>query len=280
MNISVEGNIDDDAPDIASLLRTLSPIHNESAARSWKFRCDECRYLGPWAASVLASAYLVGKQRDQRPRIHLPTEPAPLKAFCQFSGMEHLFAGGAKPDPTHPENETVPLERFDDANWGRSGRVVNLLKRHVADLDTEVEDRIRLCIQETTQNILDHAKSPIGGVMAARFIESRGEVRVGIVDRGIGIHASLATRYPELGGVQDSLARVIDGGHSSRSRPSNMGQGISNLFSVVRFAGGRMAIFTEDAVATTHEGSPANVRSTGFTFPGTAVFFALPTDPS
>ncbi len=254
----------------------LAPIHEAVPEHRWKLNCRGCEYLGPWAASLLYATFLRGQQLSQFPRVHLPNGPPPLAAFCEFSGMALHFARGRVPDPNHPQCETVPLEAFVTASWDRSAGIIRLLNRHM-ELDQDSEDQVRMCVQEVTQNIVDHSHSPIGGVLSARYIESSSEVRVGIVDRGVGIACALRRQHPDTTTSTIALSRVVRGGFSSLSRPNNMGIGVSNLFNLVRTVGGRMAVFTGDAYAEVHSPNAEPViRMTGCDFPGTAVFFSLP----
>jgi hypothetical protein len=148
------------------------------------------------------------------------------------------------------------------------------------ELDADREDQVRTCVQEVIQNIVDHSSSPIGGVLAARYIESSAEVRVAIVDRGVGIDRKLRERYPDTTSSSIALERVIKGGYSSQSRPNNMGIGVSNLFALTQTAGGRMALFSGDAFAEVHGGMVGpRIYPTGCWFPGTAVFFSLRVSP-
>ncbi len=275
MIVTLEGNIDDDARDMLALVRKLEPIHEDRTDRRWQLRCGSVNYLGPWAVSVIAAAFLRGRQLGQRPRIVLPTEPPPLQAFCVFSGMQQMFRKGAAPNPEHPECETVPIEVFESASWDRSNRIIALLRRHT-DLDEEREEQIRTCVQEIIQNIVDHAASPIGGVMCARYMAASKEVRVAIVDRGVGIAASLRERFPEIRTSELALRLVIEGGYSSLSRPNNMGQGINLLFDLVASAGGRIAIFTGDAHAWVGHGAGPRILADACVFHWTGAFFALP----
>ncbi len=278
MNVRLQDNYDDDARDVDRLLHDLAEIHVTKTDRRWEVRCGDCRYLGPWAASVLYSAFLIGLQRNQRPRVKLPKAPPPLVAYCSFSGMSHVFERQPLPNPDHPDCETIPLVRFNEASWNLPDGIIHLLARHT-ELHQESEDRIRTCVQEVTQNVVDHSRSPIGGVMSARYFENFNEVRVGIVDRGIGIGAALGARHPEVKDSMIALKRVIEGGYSSRSRPNNMGLGVSNLFALVRLVRGDMAIFSGDARAEVHGGRAPNVETLPYFFPGTGVFFTLPIRP-
>lgn len=189
--------------------------------------------------------------------------------------MSQAFNKGPVPNPEHPECETIPLEQFHRASWDRSHRIIKLLQRHTT-LSTDAEDQIRICIQEVIQNIEDHAGSPIGGVMSARYFAHANEVRVGIVDRGVGIGTKLAAKYPDVTGSYMALSRVIQGGYSSRSRANNMGLGVSNLFALVKSAGGRIVVFSGDAYAMVHGGGSPTVHPLPCGFPGTGVFFTLP----
>lgn len=274
--VQLNANVDDSSRgDMTQFLQQLAGIHSTLSDRKWQLRCGDCTYLGPWAASVLYAAFLRGLELNQQPKITLPIEPEPLRAYCIFSGMSQAFVKGPPPNPDHPDCETIPLSRFSQAKWNFPDGLVKLLKRH-ADLDSEGEDQLRTCIQEVIQNVEDHAGSTIGGVMSARYFATSAEVRVGIVDRGVGIGTKLREKYPEITDSSQALRRVIEGGYSSRSRKNNMGLGVSNLFSLVKTVGGRMAVFSGDARADVHPCAVPSVASLPFSFPGTAVFFSLP----
>ncbi|MFN0131778.1 MAG: ATP-binding protein [Phycisphaerales bacterium] len=190
--------------------------------------------------------------------------------------MAKELNNGPPPNPEHPECETIPIEQFSKASWDRSNRIIGLLRRHT-ELADDTEDQIRTCVQEVIQNVVDHAQSEIGGVMSARYIDSSRELRVAIVDRGRGIAASLRQQYADTTTSFIALQRVVAGHYSSRSRPNNMGIGISNLFGLIRAAHGRIAVFSGDALAEVHGGSSPRVdQLREGSFPGTAVFFTVP----
>lgn len=138
---------------------------------------------------------------------------------------------------------------------------------------------MRTCVQEVTQNVVDHAASSIGGVMSARYFAASNEVRVGIVDRGMGIGTSLRGKHPDTKDSFVALTRVIEGGYSSKSRPNNMGLGVSNLFQLTNTIGGRICVISGDARAEVHPGGKPSVETLPFLFPGTGVFFSLPLSP-
>jgi hypothetical protein len=275
--IKLDGNLNEDSRDIRAMLMKLNDVHNLQGDRKWQVRCGSCGYLGPWSAAILYATFLEGVRKGQGPRISLPDKPPELVQYCIFSGMTQAFKNGPAPTPDHPACETIPLERFEHASWDRSDGIMKLMRRHTS-VDQEFEDQLRSCVQEIVQNIVDHARSPIGGVMSAKFFSSVSDVRVGIVDLGVGILNSLRAAHPQANlTAQSALRRVVAGNFTSQSRPNNMGLGISNLFSLIPACGGRIALISGSACAESHEPQRINFTDEQFDFPGTAVLFTLPT---
>jgi len=270
-----DGTIDDEFHDLRQLLEKMQVIHQIESDRKWQVRCGKCKYLGPWAAAILAAAYKEGTRLKQEPKITLPKVPPALRAYCVFSGMDQLFAKGAAPQLDHPDCETIPLHSFQKASFDLPNGILKLIHRHMSP-DDESEEGLRTAVQEVTQNVSDHSRSHIGGVMSARYMTKTQEIRVAIVDRGIGIGASLGKVYSQASTPFAALQMVTEGGFSSKSRPNNMGLGVSQLFSILINNRGRIAAVSGDAMATSHRGHPVQIEHLPFAFNGTGIFFALP----
>lgn len=277
MQVRLAGNYDDSCSDLLRLCVQLSQITQEKSDRKWKIQARDVRYFGPFAASVLGAAYKLGCQRGQRPRIVLPTHPPELRAFCVFSGMESWFRkDGAKPDATHPESETVPLAQFDDADWSLGDGIVRLLTRHT-HISPDFEDYLRTSVHEVAQNVKDHSGSSVGGLMCSRYLRHSNEVRVGIVDMGVGIFQTLSNAVDSIRSPVEAMRQVIRGGVSAKSRDNNMGLGISNLWNAVTQCGGSCTLVSHDVYAsgTVSSYTCANLDRT---FPGTVAAFTLAID--
>lgn len=277
MQVDLTSNYDDTDGSVQQLVNQLAPIHELTGFASWTINCSECDYLGPFAAVLLGAAFSNALHLGQKPTVILPNTPPKLAAFCLFSGMKSLFEGDPNPDFDHPESETVPLSPFVEARWNLADDTLRLIRRHI-EIDDELEESVRTCISEVAQNVVDHAKSPIGGLLCGRFIASRRELRIAIVDRGIGVFRSLGAKHNDVISSFDALSRVIKGGHSAESRPNNMGLGISNLCLLMQHLGGRITLISGDARARIIPGKDNHLLDTLSTpFPGTAVFFTIPT---
>ncbi|MDO5343488.1 MAG: hypothetical protein Q4F02_01070 [Candidatus Saccharibacteria bacterium] len=62
-------------------------------------------------------------------------------------------------------------------------------------LAPEQADAIRYVVGELLRNVLEHARSPLGGIVAAQYYQKTNMVRVGICDGGIGVRRSLSRAW-------------------------------------------------------------------------------------
>ncbi len=276
VHCTVDFNVNDNSQSVKAFLTRVQPVLELDGVQHWTIDLSMCQYLGPDAAALLYSTWLEGKRRGQAPAILLPEGPPPLKAFCSFSNLSHFIEGAPAAEPNHPKSETVPLRRLAGAVWTEPNAVIDLVRRHT-DLATDEEDYLRLCMNEVIQNIEDHARSEIGGVWCARFAAAAKEVRIAIVDRGLGIKQTLVRRYPHVTSSVQALQCVFEGNYSSKSFKRNMGVGISNLARIITMKAGRLSIFTGGGLADLRPGRDPRFRKVGFYIPGTAVFFSLST---
>lgn len=273
---TIDFTLDDSRASMHAFLRRVAPMLNEfpDIGTGWVVDCERCQYLGPDAAALLFALHLDAIEHGGRVDIRLPAAPPALASFCSYSWLSHWLHGGPTADPSHPANETVPLEQFSAPRANQADALVNLIRRH-AELQIDEEDYLRICIGEVAQNIADHAQSPIGGVSCARFIASSRQVRVAIVDRGVGIPNSLRGRHPELHDDQVALRRVLEGNYSSKTYERNMGLGISNLGLVVKNLTGDLVIVSGGATVETRTAKTPRFFENPAYFHGTCVFFTL-----
>jgi len=272
---TVDFNLDDEPRSICAFVDRAFGLLQTKVA-SWHLDLSSCGYIGPDAAAVIVATILQARNCGQTASVTLPTSPPQLAAFCEFSGLRHYAAGTPYPQGDHPQSETEAARQILQSHQSESSTIIDLVRRHVG-IDQDTVDYLRICVNEVLQNVEDHASSPIGAVMCARFLTAKKQVRVAIVDRGIGIAASLGNRYSDIRDDCEALRRVVKGGTTARSRPNNMGVGISNLCDIVlRNFRGRMFLISGGAIATGTAGKIPKVLMLKSRFPGTGVFFTIP----
>ena len=122
------------------------------------------------------------------------------------------------------------------------------------------------CINEITDNVLNHANSAVGGIVQASTFPARNAVEFVVADAGVGVRRT-------LGGRDDSqaLERAIQEG-ITRDNKTNQGNGLYGSFRVATISGGQFQLHSgraslvcqgDDDVRTYHQ--------KGALFPGTVV---------
>lgn len=275
MDIRFEGNLDDHFGTVVHDLHRLGVLDSGEPIR---LDLERTRYLGPFAVAVFAAVIEHKKSGGVESTVLLPGSPPALAAYCGFSGFAALAGVGDRPDPDHPNNQTVPIRVFkDSAPWELGHSVSRLVRRH-ADITDDTDEYLATCVNEVANNVVDHSSSRFGGVLTARWIQSRREVRVAIMDCGEGIFETLSKKHAEISDPSDAMRRVIQGGISAKSRENNMGLGIWNLCSAVRQLRGELSILSKTVFARIRPGHEDRIGLLDHRFPGTGVFMSLPTD--
>jgi hypothetical protein len=281
MGTAVEANVDFNVNDqwssIRALLERLARLHDSALTEPGALDLSRCAYLGPDAAAILGALIIERRIRNQPLAVKPPQGPAELSSFWVRSGLANLAAPGSTPEAatTGPGN-VLPIRQVLEARFQDADPIINLIHEHTETPDDEADEYLRICVNEVIQNMQDHSKSSIGGVVSARFMAKAGQVRVAIVDHGVGICESLKARFPDTT-PELALHRVRQGLYSAMSRPNNRGSGIRNLCDiVVRNRGGDIFIVSDRAVAQWGPRKTWNVQSLPFRFPGTGAFFSVP----
>lgn len=276
--IRVAFNLDDRWSDLELFLERAATIVTPTNHASWTLDLRDCAYLGPDAAVLIAGLFDRDRQRGLVPRVVLPEGPEPLRAFCSYVGLAHRIGQGPRPTPDHPRSETVPLHTYYQPIANAERKVVRLVHEHFPGVTEGAELALGVAINEVIQNVCDHAESPIGALMAARYFQTRRDVRVAILDLGLGIPRTLARVLPAANDPQQALRLVVQGGVSSRSKASNMGLGVSNLVAQVRGRRGELLLLSARGVARMTPDGVVRYDSAPVDFPGTAVFFRMAVD--
>ncbi len=276
--VVIDFNVDDQWPDISRFLDRASTIVSPANREQWILDCSRCAYLGPDAAVLIAGLYERDMQRGLHPEVLLPNEPRELDAFCAFVGLKQRVQKGERPNPDHHLSETVPIHTFYQPIANAQRQVLTLVHRHFQTLSEDAEDALGVAINEVVQNVCDHAESPIGALMAGRYFQKRRDVRVAVLDLGLGIPHTLSRKVPEAKEPERALRLVVKGGVSSHSNPNNMGQGIRNLVDQVRIRRGALLLLSSKAAATMGHDGTVRYHQAPVDFPGTAVFFRMAMD--
>ena len=83
---------------------------------------------------------------------------------------------------------------------------------HLTDFITEVIpllhlepnqiEPIQYILSELMRNVFEHAQSPVGAILCAQYYKKSNTIRIGIVDRGVGIEKTISELHPVRDGIE------------------------------------------------------------------------------
>ena len=91
-----------------------------------------------------------------------------------------------------PAGRFIPLTQITDGS-----KLTEFITEMVPLLHLEPNqaEPIRYIISELTRNVFEHAYSKIGAILCAQYYKKSNTIRIGIVDRGVGIRETISESY-------------------------------------------------------------------------------------
>jgi anti-sigma regulatory factor (Ser/Thr protein kinase) len=125
----------------------------------------------------------------------------------EFLGID----SGMKIKEREPAGRFIPLTQIST-----SDDLTHFLHEMVPllHLDPEHVKPIQYTISELVRNVLEHAYTDRGAIVAAQYFKKTNTIRIGIVDTGIGIQASIRGAHPvssDLEAIQLALTPGVTG---------------------------------------------------------------------
>lgn len=147
------------------------------------------------------------------------------------------------------------------------GRMLSLL----SDFDRGHLAGIEWCINEITDNVLNHSESEIGGlVQITDFSRNRKAVEFAVCDAGIGIPETLRSGHPELGDDVQALDRAIREG-VTRAEWIGQGNGLYGSYRIAELSRGTFEIHSGYASMYYTPNAGLHFRNEKIPFKGTLV---------
>jgi hypothetical protein len=98
-------------------------------------------------------------------------------------------------------------------------------------------------VNEIADNVLNHASSPIGGVMQVSARLEKNMIEYVVCDAGLGIPRTLRESHPRITSDAEALDRAIREG-VTRNNTTNMGNGLYGSYRLAQLSGGNFHIYS------------------------------------
>lgn len=202
--------------------------------------CSKTEAWGPLGVALLASSLVVRKRTGGETRWIEPTDPDLLEGFEQ-TGLSVLANGDLRSldaGQVHP----ITLTQHDPVNEIASALVAPLKPSAAA-----APEVVQPCLEILLDNLFEWSESAVGGFAVVRWHKKTRQVRLALVDRGLGIPAVL--RRGQVGNlIRSGDVDVIEAAFSDPTATSRhtgpRGFGLKHLRDQVLSHKGRLTVIS------------------------------------
>lgn len=230
-----------------------------------------CTMFGPIGVALLALAITRRRTRGL-PDLEL-IEPTAEDArdFLGEVGFDRFLTGARANE--NPRVGTLQMRHLFQLVPAYTTDIAELLSSRVRGTGEDAAYLIQLCLNELLQNVFEHADSKEGCFVQTRWYSKTGNVRIAVVDGGIGIPAALRRQYvADLQRKRDAevvVEAVTRRGITSRRGNKQGGFGLKLLHEAAVERGGKLVVVSQTAKVVFKTSGIQRPRSSPFR--GTAI---------
>lgn len=207
---------------------------------------ERTSFWSPLGVCMLAAAV---EQRRLRgwpwPGFVPPEDPGVWKFLRETHVMQYLEGRGAP--PSHP-SDTLSIRHLRSLEPQWVSRIANWIAEQVGGGE-DLAYLVEMQLLELLTNVFDHALSGIGCFALARWYGTQGNVRVAVVDGGMGIPASLRRHFTNF--VTDDDTALIERAVQQEGLTTRVGRtgglGLKNILGSVIELGGEIVVTSGSA---------------------------------
>jgi len=164
--------------------------------------------------------------------LELPTDGKLARLFNNCNWSHLVDPRTHEPSAYKPQNH-LPALMYKDAgaHFETVDRVMELLLRQLDGFTRDQLAALEWAINEITDNVLNHAESPIGGIVQVSVNQKKGILELTVCDTGLSIPETLRRAHPTITSDSEALDRAIREG-VTRNPQTNMGNGLFGSYRV------------------------------------------------
>lgn len=122
-------------------------------------------------------------------------------------------------------------------------RSIEVILRSTTGLDRSRLKALEWSLNEITDNVLNHAESPVGGILQVTSFPKKSTIEFYVCDAGLGIPKTLRQGRPELTDDVRALRAAVEEGVTRNSK-TNQGNGLFGTFKCCEVSGGEFDILS------------------------------------
>lgn len=199
---------------------------------------------------VLAMVAAMGLNCDPKNIVFKNLE-AKSKHYLERMGLFKLLGINSKIKIVkhEPAGRFIPLTQVSDPD-----SLTQFIEDVIPLLHLQPEQArpIRYILSELTRNVFEHSQSGVGAIVSAQYYAKSNTIRIGIVDRGVGIKSTIGSVYPvrsDLEAIRLALTPGITG--TTRrigGTEQNAGAGLFFIKSIAKISRDFLMIYTGNSM--------------------------------
>jgi anti-sigma regulatory factor (Ser/Thr protein kinase) len=159
---------------------------------------------------------------------------------------------------------TNPTEQYEVVS-----KTVQLVLKSLNITDRKQIQAVEWSVNEVVDNVLNHAKSPIGGAMQVTVREGQQIIEFVVADAGLGIPKTLRESHLKLTSDVEALDAAIREG-VTRNNTTNMGNGLFGTFRLAELSNGKFGLYSGYA-SLSYSSNGLHSKAEAIPFGGTVV---------
>ncbi|WP_315792178.1 MULTISPECIES: STAS-like domain-containing protein [unclassified Bradyrhizobium] len=177
-----------------------------------------------------------------------PAEPVLRRLFVNTNWAHFIDPQKYSLNNRRRSNNLPALQFLDsDAQYDAVNRAMEILMETIKVQERTQLKALEWALNEITDNVLNHAESPIGGLVQIQSFPARNRVSFYVADAGLGIPSTLRKAIPSISSDSDALDRAIREG-VTRNKATNQGNGLYGTFKCCEESNGLFLILSNHAV--------------------------------
>jgi hypothetical protein len=231
--------------------RVLATMHNLTTVLRYQdieLDFSECTaaYGGPMLAiAAQAKRHLIGSVDVD---LTLPREERLNRLFLN-ANWAHLIDPRRYNPGSYRGYLQIPAMQYRAAQeqFNAVNMVMDKILSALSGFDRAHLKAIEWSLNEITDNVINHAQSPIGGLLqVTNFHRERKVVQFCVCDAGVGIPASLKSGHKEIRTDHEALDKAIREG-VTRDKSAGQGNGLYGSWRISQLSGGSFEIHAGNA---------------------------------
>lgn len=207
--------------------------------------------------------------------LELPSDSKLARLFNNCNWSNIIDPRGHEESHYRPHSHLPALLYSDaDAHFKVVDQIMELLLRQLEGFTRNQLAALEWAINEITDNVLNHANSPIGGIVQISIIKKKRLLEFVVCDVGASIPGTLRAAHTKLTSDSDALDRAIREGFT-RNTTTNQGNGLFGSYRIAQLSKGSFFIYSRFATLEYREKNGLHVGKVDIPFPGTIVVCAI-----